>query len=57
MKQDKTQRAGQAQAPLGWKRPQLTYIGNVGDVLQGGGGKLSPTCADKGDIGKPRGQH
>jgi len=39
-----------------WTRPQLTYVGNVGEVLQGGGGKLSPSVADKGDMGKPSGQ-
>jgi len=39
-----------------WTRPQLKYIGNVSQVLQQGGGKLSPTVADKGDIGKPSGQ-
>jgi hypothetical protein len=38
-----------------WKRPELKYVGNVGEVLQGGGGKLSTTTADKGDNGKPPG--
>jgi hypothetical protein len=31
-------------------------VGHVGQVLQGGGGKLSPTPADSGDIRKPKGQ-
>ena len=39
-----------------WTRPQLTHIGQVEDVLQGGGGKLSPTAADPGDNRKPSGQ-
>jgi hypothetical protein len=32
-----------------WERPQLKYVGHVGDVLQGGGGKLSPTGGDTGE--------
>ena len=39
-----------------WTRPTLKYVGNVGDVLQGGGGKLSPSASDTGDSRKPPGQ-
>jgi hypothetical protein len=38
-----------------WTRPTLKYVGNVGDVLQGGGGKLTPSPADTGDSRKPPG--
>jgi hypothetical protein len=34
---------------------QLTLVGHVGDVLQAGGGKLTPSTADPGDIRKPSG--
>jgi hypothetical protein len=39
-----------------WEPMTLTYVGSVGEVLQGGGGKLSPNCGDPGDPRKPRGQ-
>jgi hypothetical protein len=32
-----------------WERPKVTYVGRVRDVVQGGGGKLSPTGGDPGD--------
>jgi hypothetical protein len=38
-----------------WQPMELQYIGNVGDVLKGGGGKLSPSPADPGDSRKPSG--
>jgi hypothetical protein len=38
-----------------WVRPQLTFVGNIGEVLQGGGGKLSLTANDPGDSRKPSG--
>lgn len=38
-----------------WESPRLTYVGRVRDVVQGGGGKLSPTGGDPGDVGKPSG--
>jgi hypothetical protein len=38
-----------------WEPMQLTPVGNVGNVLQAGGGKLSPSTADPGDIRKPSG--
>jgi len=38
-----------------WCSPMLTDVGHVGDVLQGGGGKLSPVTNDSGDMRKPKG--
>ena len=35
---------------------KVTEVGHVGEVLQGGGGKLSPTSNDSGDNRKPKGQ-
>jgi hypothetical protein len=39
-----------------WEPITLRYVGHVGDVLRGGGGKLSPTGGDTGDNRKPSGQ-
>ena len=39
-----------------WVRPQLKSVGNIGEVLQGGGGKLSLVSQDPGDTRKPSGQ-
>jgi hypothetical protein len=39
-----------------WRAPTLTRVGTVGEVLQGGGGKLSVTVDDTGDAPrKPKG--
>jgi hypothetical protein len=38
-----------------WRRPSLKYVGHVGDVLQTGGGKLTPSPADPGEVRKPKG--
>jgi len=35
---------------------KVTEVGHVGEVLQGGGGKLSPVDNDSGDNRKPKGQ-
>ena len=32
-----------------WTTPQLTFRGTVGEVLQGGGGKLSIAGSDPGE--------
>jgi hypothetical protein len=40
-----------------WVTMKLTYVGDVHALLQGGGGKLSPTTADPGDMRKPQGQN
>ena len=39
-----------------WEPMLLTYVGDIADVVQGGGGKLSPPTADSGDTRKPSGQ-
>jgi hypothetical protein len=54
---DKTvQRLSEAPASRqSWEPMRLTYLGHVGEVVQGGGGKLSPTPGDPGDIRKPPG--
>ncbi len=38
-----------------WEKPALTYVGNVGQVLQAGGGKLTPSPNDPGEVRKPKG--
>jgi hypothetical protein len=42
--------------PRAWETPRLSYVGHVAEVLQSGGGKLSPSPNDPGDIRKPPGQ-
>jgi len=39
-----------------WEEPSLRKVGSVGDVLRGGGGKMSITTNDTGDVRKPKGQ-
>ena len=43
-------------AKQAWEPMRLTEVGTVTDVVQAGGGKLSPTPGDPGDIRKPPGQ-
>jgi hypothetical protein len=38
-----------------WEPMKLTYVGDVGEIIQGGQGKTS-TSADSGDVFKPPGQ-
>jgi len=45
-----------AESKKAWCPPMLQHVGRIGDVLQGGGGKLSPVIADSGDTRKPPGQ-
>ncbi len=37
-----------------WETPALTYVGDVGRVLQEGGGKLTPSPSDPGEPRKPK---
>lgn len=37
-----------------WQPPTLRSVGTVGDVLQGGGGKLSAVNADPGESRKEK---
>lgn len=40
-----------------WESMELTYVGDLGHVLQNGGGKLSIVCGDPGEeMRKPKGQ-
>jgi hypothetical protein len=39
-----------------WEPMRLTDVGHVGEIVQGGGGKLSPETHDVGDSRKPPGQ-
>jgi hypothetical protein len=39
-----------------WEPMTLTYLGEAGELLEGGGGKMSPVPHDTGDIFKPPGQ-
>ncbi len=41
---------------LPWEPLRLAYVGHVGDVLQLGGGKLTPCHGDPGEPRKPKGQ-
>lgn len=38
-----------------WEPMTLTPLGQIGDILQGGAGKLSVDSQDSGDVRKPRG--
>jgi hypothetical protein len=38
-----------------WAPPALKTVGTIADVLQGGGGKLSTTGGDPGDVRKQSG--
>lgn len=40
-----------------WEPPAVKTVGTIGEVLQGGGGKLSTTGGDSGEpTRKPKGQ-
>jgi hypothetical protein len=55
MKPEKKEKSGVPKKQR-WTPPTLKHVGNVGDVLQGGGGKMSPSASDTGDNRKPPGQ-
>jgi len=38
-----------------WEPMKLTNVGHVGEIVQGGGGKLSVETHDTGDSRKPSG--
>jgi hypothetical protein len=38
-----------------WEPMRLTDVGHVGEVVEGGGGKLTPVTHDSGDNRKPKG--
>jgi hypothetical protein len=37
-----------------WQPMALTYVGDIGEVLHGGGGKLSPVAVDPGEHRKTK---
>ena len=46
-----------ASGPARWEKPTLRRVGDVADIVQGGGGKLSLLADDSGDAPrKPKGQ-
>lgn len=42
--------------PKVWQKPQVKPAGTLAEILKGGGGKLSITTSDTGDVRKPKGQ-
>jgi hypothetical protein len=48
-------KASPSAAKRPWTRPTMKYVGHVGEVLQSGGGKLTPSPADPGEVRKPPG--
>lgn len=39
-----------------WEPPAVKTVGTISEVLRTGGGKVSPSPADPGEIRKPPGQ-
>ena len=39
-----------------WESPAVKTVGSISDVLRTGGGKVSPSPNDPGEIHKPPGQ-
>jgi len=47
----------QQQIERPWEVPKLTFVGHIGEVIQGGGGKLSVADFDPGEpFRKPSGR-
>ena len=51
----KTSNPPAPKAARAWAKPNLKSVGHVGEVLKGGGGKLSLVSQDPGDTRKPAG--
>ena len=49
---EEAQDANPPAAKQPWVEPKLKAVGTVGDVLQGGGGKLSVVGGDPGEMRK-----
>jgi hypothetical protein len=56
IKEDTIMKYGEGKAKRAWEPMKLSSVGHISEVVEGGGGKLSPTFADTGDIRKPPGQ-
>ncbi len=52
MASDESEAGKTAQSKQPWEPPKLTYIGHVGEIVQGGGGKLATTGGDFGEVRK-----
>jgi hypothetical protein len=39
-----------------WESPAVKTVGTISEVLRTGGGKVSPSPADPGEVRKPPGQ-
>ena len=39
-----------AESSKAWTAPRLAFVGRIADVLKSGGGKLSLTAADSGEM-------
>ena len=44
-----------AERPRSWKKPELERVGDLKEVILGGGGKLSIAGGDPGENRKPSG--
>ena len=51
MQKEREQKVDQKKA---WESPKLAYLGDVEELVQGGGGKVSITSADPGEPKKTR---
>ena len=47
--------AGGNQPRRAWRRPRLSLVGDVVELVRGGGGKLSVEMRDGGEMRKPPG--
>ena len=45
----KTQRTTPTRGTREWQEPRLTFVGDLAEIVQGGGGKLSPSPGDPGE--------
>lgn len=58
---DSTKRAtspdgvGESSRKRSWVPMQMTYVGHVGEVIKGGGGKLTAIAGDPGEGRKEKG--
>lgn len=57
MSSEKTGQSGMPTTTRQWVKPELRRVGDITDIVQGGGGKLSMLADDSGDAPrKPKGQ-
>lgn len=46
----------EGEAKQAWEPMRLSSVGQISQVVEGGGGKLSPSTGDPGEPRKPKGQ-